>query len=57
MKTPITQQIECTRPPIASSQNQGWENILVEQFQHPSGEGRTYYSDEHTTPRAYRVIK
>ncbi|MBV8884197.1 MAG: helix-turn-helix domain-containing protein [Chroococcidiopsidaceae cyanobacterium CP_BM_RX_35] len=48
MKTPTTQQIECTRPPISSSRNQGWENILVEQFQHPSGEGRTYYSDEHT---------
>lgn len=40
-------QIECTRPPILSSRNQGWENILVEQFQHPSGEGRTHYSDEH----------
>jgi AraC family transcriptional regulator len=33
--------------PLLSSQNQGWENILVEQFQHPSGEGRTHYSDEH----------
>ncbi|NKB18828.1 MAG: helix-turn-helix transcriptional regulator [Pseudanabaena sp. CRU_2_10] len=30
-----------------SSQKQGWENILVEQFQHPAGEGRTHYSDEH----------
>ncbi|KJH70619.1 helix-turn-helix domain-containing protein [Aliterella atlantica] len=33
--------------PLLSSQNQGWENIVVEQFQHPSGEGRTHYRDEH----------
>jgi len=62
MKTPVTQQIECTRPPVLSSQNQAWENILVEQFQHPSGEGRTYYSDEHTiclslAPRPVRFLQ
>jgi len=33
--------------PILSSQNQGWENILVEQFHQPPGEGRSHYSDEH----------
>lgn len=48
MKTPATHQLECTRLPILSSRNQGWENILVEQFQHPAGEGNTYYSDEHS---------
>ncbi|MEC4817448.1 MAG: AraC family transcriptional regulator [Scytonema sp. PMC 1069.18] len=47
MNTPITPETECSCSPLLSSQNQGWENILVEQFQHPSGEGRTYYSDEH----------
>lgn len=47
MKTPITPQTECGCLPLLSSQSQGWENILVEQFQHPSGEGRTHYSDEH----------
>ncbi|MGH2412700.1 MAG: AraC family transcriptional regulator, partial [Microcystaceae cyanobacterium] len=47
MKTTASHPIECTRLPVLSSRNQGWENILVEQFQHPAGEGRTYYSDEH----------
>lgn len=58
----ITHQIECTRPPILSSRNQGWENILVEQFQHPSGEGKTLYSDEHAiclslAPRPVRFLQ
>ncbi len=48
MKTPASHNLECTRLPILSSRNQDWENILVEQFQHPAGEGRTYYSDEHS---------
>ncbi|MUL39410.1 helix-turn-helix domain-containing protein [Gloeocapsopsis dulcis] len=48
MKSPANYQLECTRLPILSSRNQGWENILVEQFQHPAGEGKTYYSEEHS---------
>ncbi|NJM72200.1 MAG: helix-turn-helix transcriptional regulator [Cyanobacteria bacterium CRU_2_1] len=48
MKATTDHLIECTRLPILSSRNQGWENILVEQFQHPAGEGRTHYSDEHS---------
>lgn len=48
MKTTANHSIECSRPPVLSSRNQGWENILVEQFQHSSGEGKTYYSDEHS---------
>jgi AraC family transcriptional regulator len=48
MKTPANYQLECVLSPIFSSRNQGWENILVEQFQHPAGEGKTYYSDEHS---------
>jgi AraC family transcriptional regulator len=47
MKTTVPHHTETTCLPILSSQNQGWENILVEQFQHPSGEGITHYSDEH----------
>lgn len=46
--------------PLLSSQ--GWENILVEQFQHPSGEGRTHYRDEHAiclslAPRPVRFLQ
>lgn len=48
MKATADHLIECTRLPILSSRNQGWENILVEQFQHPAGEGRTHYSHEHS---------
>ncbi|MBD2680477.1 MULTISPECIES: helix-turn-helix domain-containing protein [Nostoc] len=47
MKIPTGCQTQTTCLPILSSQNQGWENILVEEFQHPAGEGRGYYSDEH----------
>lgn len=57
-----SQHIECSRPPILSSRNQGWEHILVEQFQHPSGEGKTCYSDDHTlclslVPRPIRFLQ
>jgi AraC family transcriptional regulator len=48
MKTSVDHNLECIHLPILSSRNQGWGNILVEQFQHPPGEGRTYYSDEHS---------
>lgn len=47
MKASCDHQPEPTCSPILSSRNQGWENILVEQFQHPSGEGRTHYTSEH----------
>lgn len=33
---------------ILSSQVQGWENLLVEQFREPVGEGNCHHSDEHT---------
>jgi AraC family transcriptional regulator len=33
---------------ILSSQTQGWENILVEQFRQPPGEGNCHHRDEHT---------
>jgi AraC family transcriptional regulator len=62
MKSPITPQTESGCSPILSSQTQGWENLLVEQFQHPSGEGKPYYSDEHSiclslTPRPVRFLQ
>jgi AraC family transcriptional regulator len=47
MTITCTHQLKTTCLPILSSRNQNWENILVEQFQHPSGEGRIHYSDEH----------
>ncbi|MGL5834357.1 MAG: helix-turn-helix domain-containing protein [Waterburya sp.] len=48
MKNPAIHQTEISCLPLFSSQNQGWSNILVEEFQFPSGEGRTHYSNEHT---------
>ncbi len=48
MKTTANHPMECAHLPILSSRSQGWENILVEQFQHSAGEGRTCYSDEHS---------
>lgn len=62
MNTPTNHQTECIRLPILSSRSQSWENILVEQFQHPAGEGRTYYSDEHAiclslAPRPVRLLQ
>jgi AraC family transcriptional regulator len=47
MKTTAHDPAQLSCLPLLSSQSQGWENILVEQFQHPSGEGRIHYSDEH----------
>ncbi|MBD2432005.1 MULTISPECIES: helix-turn-helix domain-containing protein [Fischerella] len=62
MKTTVPHQTETTCLPILSSQNQGWENILVEQFQHPPGEGSSHYSDEHAiclslAPRPVRLLQ
>lgn len=62
MKTPSTDRIECMYSSILSSRNQGWENILIEQFQNPAGEGKTYYSDEHAiclslAPRPVRFLQ
>lgn len=40
-------KIECANLPTLSSRNRGWESLLVEQFQHPAGEGKLYYPDDH----------
>lgn len=47
MQTPVTHQAETNYLPILSSQNQGWENILVSQFRHPPGEAMCHFRDEH----------
>ena len=62
MKNPARHPIECTSLPILSSQDRSWNNILVEQFQHPAGEGRTYFQCEHTicmslAPRPVRLLQ
>jgi AraC family transcriptional regulator len=48
MKDPAIHQTEISCLPLFSSRNQDWSNILVEEFQFPSGEGKTHYKDEHT---------
>jgi AraC family transcriptional regulator len=62
MNTPANDRIDCARLPILSSRSQSWENIRVEQFQHPAGEGRFHYSDEHAiclslAPRPVRLLQ
>lgn len=62
MKTSAVHQTETTHLPIKSCQSQGWENILVEQFQQPPGEARCDYRDEHTiylslAPRPIRLLQ
>jgi AraC family transcriptional regulator len=62
MKTTANHQIVCTNLPIFSSRIQGWENILVEEFQHPAGEGRMLSPNEHIiclslAPRPVRLLQ
>jgi AraC family transcriptional regulator len=62
MKTTAHDPTKPSCLPLLSSQNQGWENILVEQFRHPSGEGSTHYNDDHTiclslAPRPVRFLQ
>jgi AraC family transcriptional regulator len=47
MTTPAKHQAESKFLPILSSQAQGWENILVNQFRHPPGEATCHFNDEH----------
>jgi AraC family transcriptional regulator len=48
MKNSATQLLERDCLPYLSSETQGWENIVVEQFQHPAGEENCHNSSEHT---------
>lgn len=48
--------------PFLSSQTQGWDNIMVEQFRQQKGEGNCHYSSEHTiclslAPRPVRSLQ
>ncbi|NJL39492.1 MAG: hypothetical protein HC899_24160 [Leptolyngbyaceae cyanobacterium SM1_4_3] len=54
-------QTELTYSPILSSQNRGWENILVKHYQHPAGEALCQLDDDHTicmslAPRPVRFL-
>jgi AraC family transcriptional regulator len=62
MKPIANHQIICTSQPLFSSQTQGWDNILVEEFHHPAGEGRMLYPNEHViclslAPRPVRLLQ
>jgi AraC family transcriptional regulator len=62
MKPIANHQIVCTSQPLFSSQTQGWDNILVEEFHHPAGEGRMLYPNEHViclslAPRPVRLLQ
>ncbi len=61
MKSPVNQQTEAKYLPILSSQSQGWENLLVNQFRHPSGEATCHFENEHAVylslaPRPVRFL-
>jgi AraC family transcriptional regulator len=62
MKPIASHQIVCTSQPLFSSQNHGWEQILVEEFHHPAGEGKMLYPNEHVlclslAPRPVRLLQ
>jgi AraC family transcriptional regulator len=62
MKTTAHHQIACANLPIFSSRIQGWDNILVEEFRHPAGEGRMLFPKEHMiclslAPRPVRLLQ
>ncbi|MCU0536970.1 MAG: AraC family transcriptional regulator [Hydrococcus sp. Prado102] len=57
-----SQQPKTICSPVLSSQDRGWENILVEQFQNPQGEASCHFSDEHAiclslAPRPVRFLQ
>jgi AraC family transcriptional regulator len=59
MESPTSYQPETSS---LSSQNRGWENILVEQFQYPPGEVRCDRTSEHSiclslAPRPVRLLQ
>ncbi|QYO68574.1 AraC family transcriptional regulator [Leptolyngbya sp. 7M] len=57
-----TDPVKLLHLPILSSRSQGWENIVVEQFQHPPGEEHHHFNDEHAiclsmAPRPVRLLQ
>jgi AraC family transcriptional regulator len=62
MEISLSYQTEDKCLPTQSRPSQGWEHILVGQFQHPPGEARCDYGDEHAiylslAPRPVRLIQ
>jgi AraC family transcriptional regulator len=62
MKSLATHQTKTVSLPLLSSQNLGWHNILVEQFQYPPGECNIHFNDEHAiclslAPRPVRFLQ
>ncbi|WP_404786946.1 helix-turn-helix domain-containing protein [Altericista sp. CCNU0014] len=62
MKLIAKHQIACASQPLFSSQTQGWDNISVEEFHHPAGEGRMLYPNDHViclslAPRPVRLLQ
>ncbi|MDX2243830.1 MAG: AraC family transcriptional regulator [Leptolyngbyaceae cyanobacterium bins.302] len=58
----MTQKFEPPSLPVLSSEAHSWDNILLEQFQTPPGEGTCYYRNEHTiylslAPRPVRLMQ
>jgi AraC family transcriptional regulator len=54
--------VACPSQPLFSSQTQGWDNILVEEFHYPAGEGKMLYPNEHViclslSPRPVRLLQ
>lgn len=62
MKPIASHQITCAGQPLLSSQTQGWDNILVEEFHLPAGEGKMLYPNDHViclslAPRPVRLLQ
>jgi AraC family transcriptional regulator len=62
MKASATYMTDTDCAPRLSSQSQGWDNILVEQFQPPAGECNSHYTDDHSiclslSPHPIRLIQ
>ncbi|MBD0337332.1 MAG: helix-turn-helix transcriptional regulator [Cyanobacteria bacterium Co-bin13] len=61
MKAPAPPQPDALYLPLVSSQTQGWDNIVVEQYQSPPGEANCDFGDDHTVylslaPRPVRLL-
>lgn len=62
MKNFPMQQAQTNDLSHKSSQTKCWENIRIQQFQHPAGEGNCNFKDEHTlslslAPRPVRLLQ
>jgi AraC family transcriptional regulator len=58
---PTIHQAKAAYLPTLSSQNRGWENIVVNQYQPPPGEATCYFESEHAiyvslAPRPVRLL-